>query len=418
MHSLKALVALACTFLISTSARADIECKSGKPGPCYEQISSTVRKDFAGSQAGKGLPLTPQAIADDLSVPAPAWGGASPYEIYFPSAPKGRLVVFAPGSPDVAAEYQEFGKYAASLGFHVLVLRYWNTQETTANDCVPQAPPPNAPPGFAYSTETADACITKLLDGQFRSSSTLKALGAFTVPKATPENPHPVPLLPTEGDPFQNRLRRALTYLERHFPQQHWKQFSANSDGNFDQSPFVSWSKITLAGHSSGSKLLAYVAQQVEVHSLIMLSGPNIGYPTGKADEKVCPTAISHPSQTSVPTSKSHMYAYYNLDDDKSALATACHQAMGLGDPMQLGLAEPLKDSLEHYKQQYKRLPQVIVNEVAAVNGCKTKGKESSDAERSHLSTACNCALREDDAHELLPSKELTLQIWKHLLER
>src|SRR4030095_9470624 len=101
---------------------------SGNLGPCYTTLDAYVRQDWAGGNTSGLTAITPQAIATDLGVNAPSYLPTSAqYQVFYNyAAPTNRLLVFAPGKPDLPQHYEWFAVRAADRGYNVIVLHYWN----------------------------------------------------------------------------------------------------------------------------------------------------------------------------------------------------------------------------------------------------------------------------------------------------
>src|SRR6185369_15791441 len=121
--------------------------------------------------------------------------------------------------------YASFAKHAANKGYHVIVLQYWNSDDAGANKCM--SAHPNDP-------AAQNTCVGELYEGWYRDNTKLDP--TFTqMPKKDPQKATGWQL--NREDQFQNRLRQALKYLDKHFPEQGWHQFAA-WDG-FDDSPYL-----------------------------------------------------------------------------------------------------------------------------------------------------------------------------------
>jgi hypothetical protein len=342
-----------------------------------------VRGDYASGTQSSHTQITPQDIATCLSVPAPSYRpNDAHYQIYMNhSSSNGRLLVFAPGQPDLPEHYTAFAKRAAKNGYHVIVLHYWNADpDATSANCDTKYP----------TNPTADnTCMDGLYEGWYRDYKQLDPV--FTTPPSSGAKLN-------REDQLQNRLRQALKYLDKNFPNQDWGQFAAA--GGFDTSPYLDWSKVTFAGHSSGSKLMAHAAKDWKVHAVIMLSGPNAFYDK-TSTTTACPTSVAPNSTTPIQ----NMYVYYNTNDPKHTYAEACHQALGLTGLPTASIKEDFSGKGAH----------IIYNSALAQSSCDSN---QASPESSHLSTAEDCAIVATPAGVLQPSETKTFAIWDYLLTR
>lgn len=145
-------------------------------------------------------------------------------------APKGRLLVFLPGTGAVPFNYTKFIDNAASLGYHSLGLMYANG-EAISSLCLQNAPDDPVCAGRAR---------LEVIDGVDR-----------------------VPFLAVSGtNSIENRLMKALQYLTDQYPSEGWGQYLSLDA--------VDWSQITISGHSQGGGHAALIAKTRTVDRCLM----------------------------------------------------------------------------------------------------------------------------------------------------
>ncbi len=150
------------------------------------------------------------------------------------ATPRGRLVVFFPGTGAIARNYRLFPAVAANLGFHAIGLTYPN-DETVNGRC-----------GAANrDLECAGAIRGETLDGIDRT------------PLATI----------SRANSIENRLVKLLQHLQRLYPQDNWTQYTERA-ANGDTVP--RWGNIVVAGHSQGGGYAGYIAVVKRVARCIM----------------------------------------------------------------------------------------------------------------------------------------------------
>ncbi len=134
---------------------------------------------------------------------------------------RGRLVLFLPGTGATPFLYREFPKNAAGLGFHALGLMYPNDSAINVL-CLQFAP---------SDPDAAGNARLEVIDGTDR-------VNFLTVDSV---------------NSIQNRLLKALQYLQTTYPSQGWGQYYS---GNA-----VLWSKLIVCGHSQGAGMAAMLAK-------------------------------------------------------------------------------------------------------------------------------------------------------------
>lgn len=390
MLPLLALLGLGAT---TAPARAVDACVSNTPidTPCESTVDTGIRKEYFGVLDHEtGEPISPRRVAEVLGLQIPGYEPDSQYQVYLNrAAPNGKLLVYLPGTNGVTEDFTSLAARAADHGYRVIALAYWNSLDATAQNCKAYK---DQSPGTGDGTTppyTFDGCITDLYEGQFRNINVLTPALRNT-PSGKKLN---------GGDQVQGRLRRLLQFLVREFPDDHWEQFAYQQNpANLENgSPYVDYAKITLMGHSTGSKVAAYIATQQPVARVIMLSGPNVTY-KNTGEPETCPTAVGVPVATPID----RYYAYYNTHDDSHDEAVKCFKRMGLWN---LATRRTIDQSFTRTGTH------ILSNEVEPVNDCDS----SSASGRAHVSTANNCALHLAGGVSI-PAPRRTLDVWDFLL--
>ncbi|MEL6720824.1 MAG: hypothetical protein AAFP82_19125 [Bacteroidota bacterium] len=142
------------------------------------------------------------------------------------------LFVFLPGTGAVPSNYELISEEAANLGLHVINLAYQNDIS------------PNSPTVCFFSRDITchERFRAEIFDGINRSNSVV----------VTPSNS------------TQNRLLKALQYLDQNFPTENWGQYLNNGE--------IVWSKIKLGGHSQGGNHAGYIGKIVELERSLMFA--------------------------------------------------------------------------------------------------------------------------------------------------
>ncbi|HEU4952533.1 MAG TPA: hypothetical protein VFT46_11315 [Holophagaceae bacterium] len=156
---------------------------------------------------------------------------------------RNQLFLFLPGSTSVPVFYQDILKEAAAKGFHALGLTYENAT-LVATLVQPYSDPTQ--PGF-----DADAA-GKVHDAVLQGTTAGNQLPTFTVSAA---------------DSLENRLLKALQYLDAQYPSEGWGQYASGGT--------IQWSLIRLAGHSQGGSEAAYIGTQIALPRVIAFDSPS-----------------------------------------------------------------------------------------------------------------------------------------------
>lgn len=145
---------------------------------------------------------------------------------------RGRLVLFLPGTGAMPSLYRDFPQNAASLGFHALGLMYPN------GDAINQLCGQYAP----LDPDAAGNARLEVIDGTDRVSS-------ISVDRA---------------NSIENRLIKALQYLQTNYPTRGWGQFYAGNT--------VLWTNLIVCGHSQGAGMAAMLAKTRRVDRCVMFT--------------------------------------------------------------------------------------------------------------------------------------------------
>ncbi len=145
--------------------------------------------------------------------------------------PLNKLFLFLPGSNSSPFGYDGIQKSAAQQGYHVLGISYSNA--TISPLCADKS-----------DSLCFDKVRNEVIDGTDRTN--LVDVNA--------------------ANAINNRVLKALQYLNTQFPSENWGQFYTGST--------ILWKKIALAGHSQGGGHAALIAKQKEVDRVILFASP------------------------------------------------------------------------------------------------------------------------------------------------
>ena len=145
---------------------------------------------------------------------------------------QGRLVLFLPGTGATPALYRAFPTNAANLGFHALGLMYLN------GDAINSLCASNAP----LDADAAGNARLEVIDGTNRVSF----------------------LSVDRTNCIENRLLKALQYLQANYSTRGWGQFYSNNT--------VLWNKLIVCGHSQGGGMAAMLAKTRRVNRCIVFT--------------------------------------------------------------------------------------------------------------------------------------------------
>jgi hypothetical protein len=135
---------------------------------------------------------------------------------------KGKLFLFFPATASIPSRYTLIETAAADLGFHSLGLAYVNGPSPVETLCGASADPD---------------CAGEIREEQFSGtdSSTLVSVSA--------------------ADSVQNRVLKALIYLQNTYPTEGWGQYLNGSSS-------VRWDLVRVSGLSQGGGMAGYIAKQ------------------------------------------------------------------------------------------------------------------------------------------------------------
>lgn len=207
-------------------------------------------------------------------------------------APRGRLFVFMPGSFGTPASYLEVVRYAASLGYHAVGLRYPNSWAVNFTLCQ-----------GSLDLDCHEKVRLEILDGVDRSP--LIEVG-------------PV-------DSIQQRVAGLLEYLQVLSPNENWGQFLSDvpEEG-------LVWENLVVAGHSQGGGHAAMIAKvHVVDGALLFAGGPDFNSNFGQ----LAPWLVGH-------ATPSEDYVGFVHSEDGSAIHIATWNLLGLtGAPVDVASA-------------------------------------------------------------------------------
>ena len=158
-------------------------------------------------------------------------------------ARRNQLFVFLPGSTTVPVYYQDIIKEAAAKGFHALGLTYENA--TLVGTLIQPYSDP-AQPGFDANA------AGRVHDAVLYGTNVGNQLSTIYVAPA---------------DSIENRLLKAIQYLDAQYPTEGWGQYAAGGT--------IQWSLIRLGGHSQGGSQAAYTATRIALSRAISFDSPS-----------------------------------------------------------------------------------------------------------------------------------------------
>jgi hypothetical protein len=266
----------------------------GSAGTSSDTTFTGNKQDASTASDASADAMTADAIASadvksDVGVPAVATTGPvaatatdaaiAEGEHLYAVAPEvlstGKLVVLLPDADAVPSQYATIAMAAAHAGHRVLVL----------------AAPVAALAACAGDSNCLELARKELFDGQDRT------------PKVTVDM----------ANSLQNRLVKALAFLDKQRPGENWGSFYNGS------TPY--WASIAIAGHGEGASEAAMVAMQQSTWRVVLLGGPTDGTGVQAANW------LAGTSQTD----KSAWRAFAATNDSAWAVIGAAWTALGLG---------------------------------------------------------------------------------------
>ncbi|MCX7035797.1 MAG: hypothetical protein NT064_04330 [Proteobacteria bacterium] len=178
------------------------------------------------------------ATATDAAISAIPGTGEAPHVSINPApgvSPRGKLLVFLPGTLGRPSQYVYILRAGATRGFHSIGLNY---QNQTAM-------------GALCQTSVDPACYWQARN-QVVFGSGLPVSGQTAVSTA---------------DSIVNRLNKLLVWLNTNQPGENWGQFLLPANT-------VDWSKVVLAGHSQGGGHVAVLVKSVALSRAVYFSSP------------------------------------------------------------------------------------------------------------------------------------------------
>ena len=269
-HNRASKLLLVMALSVAVAACTDVQ-KS--VGPSMPTSSARLENVELSSHA-----VSPQATDPAINV------ALDQHLVFLPTrgARNGRLFLFLASSRVPPAVSQIFEREAAMVGYHVIALSYPNTPGL-ASFC-PAASNPNA----CY-----DQVRRQIITGSPQT--------AFVSVNA--------------ANSVDNRLEKALAYLDAQYPEEGWSQFLDDEGG-------IKWKKIAVGGHSQGAGHAAMIAKLRFVDRVVLLSGVTDG---------VSNTGASWVTPGETPADR--IYALSHLRDAQfSPYYLANWQSLGLFD--------------------------------------------------------------------------------------
>jgi len=182
------------------------------------------------------------ATTTDSSITAVPTTGETPHITINPSpsvAPKGKLLVFLPGTQGRPGQYTYILRAGASRGFHSIGLNYPNQIAI----------------GALCQVSSDPECYWSARNVIIFGTGTPVA-GQSPISKA---------------DSIVNRLEKLLSWMQTSYPVEGWGQFVL-ANGSVD------WSKVILAGHSQGGGHVGVLAKSVALSRAVYFSSPEDWY--------------------------------------------------------------------------------------------------------------------------------------------
>lgn len=154
------------------------------------------------------------------------------HEVMFDTAlvPKNKLFVFLPGTTGTPYYYRLIVTKAAQMGYHAIGLMYPNSSDL-------------------YTAAGTNPDLMAFGKGRKEIFQGTDEITGVSV---------------NASNCIKNRLLKLLVYLDYHYPNQHWGQYFANNN--------INWNKCVIAGHSQGGGEAFYIAKQVGVAKAISFS--------------------------------------------------------------------------------------------------------------------------------------------------
>ena len=204
-------------------------CNADQPAGLDRPGLSTRLDASAVSEA----PLVEHIVAPQATDPA-IDQFLSPHYAWLDTAAQSneRLLVFMPGTRQVAGMFQLVQQEAARLGYHVIGLTYSNSPQGFVIGC-------SVDPDPATCYENGHL---EMLDGIDRSPF----------------------MAVSEANGIDNRLTKLLQYLVAQYPDEGWSRFL------LDDAP--KWSQIAVSGHSLGGGEAAIIAKLHVVARVVLFS--------------------------------------------------------------------------------------------------------------------------------------------------
>ena len=225
------------------------------------------------------------ATATDGNITAFPAGGEAPHVAINPSpavAPRGKLLVFIPGTQGRPSQYTYILRAGAARGFHAMGINYPN-QTAMGSLCQ-----------FSTDPECYWTARTEVVFGNGTPVSGQSAV--------------------SRADSIVNRLNKLLAWLSSNQPAEGWEQF-LRADRTVD------WSKIVLAGHSQGGGHVGVLAKTVVLGRAVYFSAPEdwnelVNRPAGwtAARANVTPASLQYGFGSDLDTLVPNAHAFAHWD--------------------------------------------------------------------------------------------------------
>ncbi len=202
--------------------------------------------------------------------------------------PQNKLFLFLPGSNSNPFAYDEVQKLAAENGYHSLGISYSNATIS---------------PMCAGSNDSL--CFDKVRREVITGAALSDSVNVNV------------------ANSINNRVLKALQFLNTNFPTENWGQFYSGST--------ILWNKIAVAGHSQGGGHAAFIAKQNTVDRVVLLASPK-DYFTAPLNKPA--SWINNPSIT--PSCK-----YYAITHEDDFLGCTYNQQLQIFNRLKMDTFAP-----------------------------------------------------------------------------
>lgn len=254
-----------------------VQCKSNSSDPA-------PTNNVAGPSTYRAI--WPPATDANISVvyPTPIAGIVlDSHQVYINKTvtAKNKLFVFLPGTGAIPRYYRYILDVAAQQGYHAIGLTYVNPV-TVSTLC-----------GSTTNLDCNGNVRYEILDGTDRATEVNISV----------------------ANSIENRLAKAIAYLNTQYPTENWGQFLTSGS--------VNWTKVSLAGHSQGGGQTAFIAK---VRSLIRATS----FSSPSDFNTVVNTLPNWLSQTNT-TPLANCYGFTSLNDELAVYSVISLNWQALG---------------------------------------------------------------------------------------